>query len=145
MEAVTKAVLDVEELISSESKDVPPFIPKKVNYDLDISKFEMEWVDRCAIGRIREGFQLMELVKKVVTEGFKVSVCPMGGVTTLLTFDTKMGMVEQLKDDKMKTWFDGLRLWDSSTMKREMTVWVMLEEVPLQGWHAIFFASLGNS
>ena len=99
MEAVTKAVLDVEEPISSESKDVPPFIPKKVNYDLDIPKFEMEWLDRCAIGRIREGFHLKELVKKVVMEGSKVSVCPMGGITTLLTFDTKMEMDKQLKHD----------------------------------------------
>ncbi|XWS18638.1 hypothetical protein CRYUN_Cryun32bG0062000 [Craigia yunnanensis] len=142
---VKKAVSDTGEFTSSDSEELPPLIPKKVNYDLDIPKSEMEWLDRSAIVRIRKGCHLKDVVKEVATERFKVSICPMGGVTTLLTFDTKIRMAEQLNNDKMKTWFYGLYPWGCSTRKKGTTVWVMLEEVPLQVWHEKFFASLGNS
>ena len=69
----------------------------------------------------------------------------MGGVTTLLTFETKMEMDEKLIDEKLKVWFADLRPCCSSRMMREATLWVTLEEIPLQVWHEKFFAFLGNS
>ena len=118
--------------------------PEEVNYDLEIPKSEMEWLDRSAIARIRGSLHFNEICKALVREGIKCQLCPTGGVSVLLIFESKEEMVIQLNGAKVSGWFDCICPWNSSPMKREVAVWVSLEDVPLLIWHEKFFTSLGN-
>ena len=115
-----------------------------MNYDLEIPKSEMEWLDKSAVARIRGSLHFNEIGKALVREGIKCQICSTGGASVLLIFESKEEMVIQLKGSKVSGWFDYICPWNNSPMKREVVVWVCLEDVPLQVWHEKFFKSLGN-
>ena len=130
--------------VNNVEVSAPSNKPEKVEYDLDIPKSEMEWLDRSAIGRIRDGFSLSEIANYLEVEGLCCQVSPMDCISVLLVFCSKMEMVDSIKDERIKSRFVDVIPWGESVMKRETFVWVLLEEVPLQVWHNKFFESLGN-
>ncbi|XWS70829.1 hypothetical protein CRYUN_Cryun03dG0082300 [Craigia yunnanensis] len=125
--------------------EVPSPTPKKVNYDLDIPKAELEWLDRIAIGYIKMGCSMNQTIIYMVTSCFRCQANPMDRLSILLTFNSKNEMSKMIKDDSIKGWFEDVVPWCMSLMLREIAVWVILEEVLLQVWHKNFFESLGNS
>ena len=119
--------------------------PKRVEYDLDIPKAEMEWLNMSTRGSIKEGLNLMKITKEMKEAGCKCQISPLDSIAVLLTFQSKEELLETIKEDRLKPWFDDIAPWKESTKARESFVWVLLEEVPLQVWHPKVFQSLGNS
>ena len=62
---------------SNDREDVPIYTSENVNYDFDIPKSKMEWLDTSVIGRIRGCILSNEVTKDVVIDGFNVSISSM--------------------------------------------------------------------
>ena len=122
----------------------PPHSSGMVNYDLDIPKAEMEWLDRSAIGNIKADRSMNQSAIFMASIGFNCQVSPMDCLSVLITFSSKEEMINTIKDVRVKGWFEEVKPWCMSPTIREIVVWVILEEAPLYIWHKKFFESLGN-
>ncbi|XVF34281.1 hypothetical protein REPUB_Repub18cG0045800 [Reevesia pubescens] len=60
--------------------------PREVNFDLDFSIKDMDWLDCCAIGRVKKDIRPMSLQDTLAKNGVQCKVFPMGGVFVLLAF-----------------------------------------------------------
>ncbi|XVE86626.1 hypothetical protein DITRI_Ditri18aG0049600 [Diplodiscus trichospermus] len=61
----------------------------EVNYNVDISKEELEWLNRSVIGRLQEDM-IVKLASNLVREvGFNCSISLLGDVSVCLTFSSK--------------------------------------------------------
>ena len=118
---------------------------KKVEYDLNIPKVEMEWLSSSAKGILKEGIGCRKVSKVMLRAGVVCQVSPLDNFSALLTFESKEVMKNMIKDNRVSSWFTELVPWEETVMERELFAWVILEEVPLQVWHVKFFESLGNS
>ena len=130
--------------LNKVTMEVPPSSSRKVNYDLDIPKAEMEWLDRSAIGNLKVDCTMNQTAIFMASKGFHYQVSPIDSLSTLLTFRSKEVMIDTIEDVGVKGWFDVIKPWSMAPTIRELAVWVILEEVPLYIWHKIFFESLGN-
>ena len=92
--------------INNVAMEVPSHPPKKVNYDLDIPKAEIEWLERSAIGYIKVGCSINQTAIYMVVEGFSCQVSPIDCLSALLTFSSKEEMFEMIKDGRVKGWFN---------------------------------------
>ncbi|XVE98020.1 hypothetical protein REPUB_Repub03eG0069300 [Reevesia pubescens] len=62
---------------------------KIIFYDIQLPHKDMEWLDRCATGRLKDMVRLSIVKKMLLEKGVPCDVCPMGGVTVLLKFGDK--------------------------------------------------------
>ncbi|XVE78855.1 hypothetical protein DITRI_Ditri14bG0011600 [Diplodiscus trichospermus] len=96
----------------------------EVNFDIEIPKNEMEWLFRSAISQLRVISKMDKIYDYMVGAGVKCQISLLGGVITLLTFDTKEGMANTLIESKLLLveWFEDLRPWENSIAQRMMAV-----------------------
>ncbi|XVF04128.1 hypothetical protein REPUB_Repub05bG0055400 [Reevesia pubescens] len=120
---------------------------KEVNFELDMPKSGMDWLQRSAIGRVHDFISPSKLRDALVKLKVDCSVSPMGGVTFLVTFKSSEEMKSLLESNKLcsQELFQFIEPWNFSSNQREIAMWISLEEVPLVVWHEQFFQSLGNS
>ena len=108
----------------STSADVTPVVEKlannvclkEVNYDLEIPKSDMEWLQRSVVGRLSRMFHYKVVQEALTSGGINCLFSPMGGITVLLIFSGREEMVDNLNNSKgfFDEWFDFISLWNSS-------------------------------
>ena len=108
----------------STSADVTPVVKKlannvclkEVNYDLEIPKSDMEWLQRSVVGRLSGMFHYKVVQEALTSRGINYLLSPMGGITVLLIFSGREEMVDNLSNSKgfFDEWFDFISLWNSS-------------------------------
>ena len=81
---------------------------KEVNYDLEIPKSDMDWLQRSAVGRLAGNFHYKVVQKALTSGGINCCLSPMGGISVLLTFNGREEMVDNLNNSKgfFDEWFD---------------------------------------
>ena len=85
--------------------------PKKVDYDLDIPKAEMEWLNMSARGSFKDGFNYKSVAKKMKEAGFNCLISPLDNIAVLLTFQSIEEMLAMIKEDQLKPWFADIVPW----------------------------------
>lgn len=96
-----------------------------------------------AKGHIKDGCSYKTIAKRMKEVSFNCLINLLDSIAVLFTFQSKEEIPDMIKEDQLKSWFADIVPWRESSMVRETSVWVLLEEVLLQVWHTIFFESLG--
>ena len=134
-EAIKKEVMNEKGTMVDNANNMtvekPNINSKKVEYDLDIPKKVMKWLNKSARGSIKDNFNYMNIVKKIVEKGFECQINPLDSIAVFLTIQSKKEMMDTIKDVRIKSWFVDLLPWSESSMKKETFVCVLLEEVHL--------------
>ncbi|XVE51579.1 hypothetical protein DITRI_Ditri02bG0052800 [Diplodiscus trichospermus] len=91
--------------------------PKEVSLETDIPSDDMKWLQRSAIGHVRDFSEVKKMFESLVVAGIDCQLCPMGDLAP----------------------------WKNSLGHKKLAIWITLEDVPLQIWHEKFFMSIGNS
>ncbi|XVF77530.1 hypothetical protein PTKIN_Ptkin14bG0052100 [Pterospermum kingtungense] len=118
-----------------------------VTFNLFIPSNNLEWLHLCAIGTLKEGCDCDTISKGLREVGYKAQVCPMGGLSVLLRFDSVDNLRSFLKNysSVYDFWFVEVKQWCKSCLIRKILIWIKLEEVPLQLWDVEFFKALGDA
>ena len=116
VERVDKDVLTSVDVTSVVEKLANNVYLKEFNYDLEIPKSDMEWLQRNAVGRLSRMFHYKVVQEALTSGGINCLFSPMGGITVLLIFSGREEMVDNLSNSKgfFDEWFDFISLWNSS-------------------------------
>ncbi|XVE69095.1 hypothetical protein DITRI_Ditri09bG0122900 [Diplodiscus trichospermus] len=106
----------------------------------------MEWLERCAMGQLRDHSNLRLVHKWFYNANIKCSICLVGGVTVAIIFYSKVEMEAILSDanEMLDEWFKDLWPWRLRFGPKKIALWVKLEGIPLDTWHPEFFMFLAN-
>ncbi|XVE81045.1 hypothetical protein DITRI_Ditri15bG0031600 [Diplodiscus trichospermus] len=118
----------------------------ELSFDLLLLHEEMEWLERCVVGQLRDHSNLRLVHESLNNANINCSICPMGGVTVTIIFYSKVEMEVILSNAKevLYEWFEDLCPWRQPSGPRKIVVWVKLEGIPLDAWHPEFFMSLAS-
>ncbi|XVF51713.1 hypothetical protein PTKIN_Ptkin04bG0206600 [Pterospermum kingtungense] len=117
-----------------------------VEFSHQISESEVEWMDLYISVRVKEHYCVESISSDLALHGFKVLVCPMGGVSVLVKFSSleeKQSFLKSSLSSKAHWLEDLLPL--NKFGQRLFPLWIKLEEVPLYLWNFNFFNSLGDA
>ncbi|XVE63862.1 hypothetical protein DITRI_Ditri07aG0055300 [Diplodiscus trichospermus] len=117
-----------------------------VNFELRIPNSDMEWLEGCVMGRLRDNFEVRMVNQSLEEAEYYCQVCRLGGLSIVLKFDSNENRDSFLNGDKgmKEQFFEVIQPWSKDFQSREYAIWVQLEEVPLHLWHENIFSSLGN-
>ncbi|XVE88157.1 hypothetical protein DITRI_Ditri19aG0045700 [Diplodiscus trichospermus] len=115
-------------------------------FDSTLPQEEMEWLDRCAVGQIKNDAKVDSIREVFRGANIACLVSPMGEVTVALMFESKQDMFFIMKDAKelFDEWLEDLWPMDKTIVSRKIAVWVKLGDIPLNVWHPNFFIFLVN-
>ncbi|XVE89961.1 hypothetical protein DITRI_Ditri20bG0038400 [Diplodiscus trichospermus] len=106
-------------------------VTQSKEFEMEIPPNDMKWLQRSAIGHVRDYSEVEKMFKSLVAAGINCQLCPMGGVTVLLIFETKEAMENSIRESKMvlDEWIEDLAPWRNSSRQRKLAIWIMLEDV----------------
>ncbi|XVF78709.1 hypothetical protein PTKIN_Ptkin14bG0157400 [Pterospermum kingtungense] len=118
-----------------------------VEFNQFIQDYECKWLFNCAIGRLKESVNVESIASSLKEKGLACQVCPAGGVSVLLKFESPEELKHFLRDhiSLYEAWFDECKPWSKSGLQRNIPMWIVLQEVPLHLWDIKFFKVLGDS
>lgn len=108
-----------------------------------------EWLQRCAVGDIKNLDLLHDLPHLLRREGFiDCQAKYVGGFRFLIECPTQELLTKVLSDgmDKLTQWFQWLRPWSSAseTTRPGRLVWLNVDGVPLHGWRPSIFHDIAT-
>ncbi|XP_021283946.1 uncharacterized protein LOC110416308 [Herrania umbratica] len=132
-----------------EYGDIKPFQEPKEpeGIRVPIEADEVEWVQRSAIGNLRETVSCIVIESYLAGEGVTARVRPVGGMNVLVIFDDREEMETLLKHyfEIFEKWFQELKPYSLENDERRYKVWVKVEELPPHLWNMKIFKALGES
>ncbi|XVF68032.1 hypothetical protein PTKIN_Ptkin10aG0170300 [Pterospermum kingtungense] len=131
---------------TSHLDEVDESLRSSMSFSVCIQESEIEWLNSCAIRMVKDGVDLPSIKAGIENTGFQCHVCPMGGISVLLRFESEVSMRSFLKDPLFvrDQWFETVQQWGKTTVQRKTPIWIALEDVPLQLWDLKFFKALGD-
>lgn len=114
-----------------------PPVPKNLTLEKPGDEI-LSWLDRCAVGELRNTDVLNDLNHSLKEEGFSCCAKYVGGFRYLLECDSKVDLLQMLTEgkEKLDSWFSWLRPWEiAMEMSRPgRLVWISIEGIPLHAW-----------
>ncbi|XVF56553.1 hypothetical protein PTKIN_Ptkin06aG0130300 [Pterospermum kingtungense] len=118
----------------------------KLVYNHMLEDFEYEWLSSCAIARVKPFLDIESIAAGLKRKGFCCRICQMGGANVLLRFETTDKLKDFLKNSSVAydEWFEEIKPWSKSCLQRQISLWIVLKEVPLHLWDISFFKAIGE-
>ncbi|OMO62631.1 hypothetical protein COLO4_32986 [Corchorus olitorius] len=141
----TTIEVDDGELSAEESEE--GFIScEEVELVVHIPENDMLWLERSVEVYFNTVGKLNVVIISIKKQELQVQAREISNVMLLLTVENENSIeecVKMVKDFKFD-FISDVVLWESSSMMRRSSFWVILEDVPLDLWHENFFAALSN-
>ncbi|GAU45310.1 hypothetical protein TSUD_300390 [Trifolium subterraneum] len=113
---------------------------------VDISSDRLAFLEKCLVGYIKEGADLLTFTDSLVLHGLlDVSVHPMGGGLILISSKIEGLLLSLFAQGWWGAWFTKLERWSPNILSCRREVWLDVWGLPLQCWGVDVFAKIANS
>lgn len=100
----------------------------------NVTEEEMEWLNKCYVGKMMHTNNAELLQEKMATEGItSVKLIPIGGDSVLIKVEEDEDFMQLAKDAEgyLQDWFSAFSPWTPMEVARDRFPWVRCQGVPL--------------